>query len=279
MKIYISADMEGVAGIVHPDQRQIGNPEYTWARRLMAEEVNAAVRGALKAGAEEILVNDSHGNMRNLIPEHLHPEAQLITGNVKPWAMMEGIDGSFAAAFFIGYHARRGAKRGVLEHTYSERRIYELRLNGVPAGEIAINAALAGHYGVPVVLVSGDEEAVREAKACLGQVVGVKVKGGISRLSARSLHPEKAQGLIEEGAIQALGRLPDFRPFALAPPITLEVDFVDGMMADLAEMVPGIKRKGSRTVAFTAEDYPSVYKAFLTMMLVTNMFNEEESHA
>jgi D-amino peptidase len=159
MRVYVSVDMEGIAGVVHESQTDPTNPvfasEYGRFRRLMTAEANAAVDGALAAGATKIVVNDSHWFMRNLLAEELNPAAELVSGDPKPRSMVQGIEASFDAALFIGYHARAGTGNAILDHTYADR-IHEVRLNGKPVGELGINAAFAGIHGVPVALVSGD---------------------------------------------------------------------------------------------------------------------------
>jgi D-amino peptidase len=264
MLVYISVDMEGVAGVVHEDQTDPVDPrhaaEYNRFRRLMTAEANAAVEGALAAGAERVLVNDSHWLMMNLLAEELHPAAELLSGGPKARSMVEGIDGGFDAALFVGYHARAGVGHAIIDHTYTSR-VHEARLNGRPAGELAINAALAGTYGVPVALVSGDQALAAEARETLGpSVETVIVKHAVGRFAARSVAPSVACRLIREGVIAALGR--PHAPLRLPAPIHLEVDFALTQMADMAELVPGSVRTAGRTVAFTHDDYREVFRAW-----------------
>jgi len=168
MRIFISADMEGLAGVVGDEQRSRKGQDYQMARRWMAQEVNAAVEGAIKAGAKEFVVTDAHAGAINLALPDLHQKAALIGGSNRPLSMMEGIQEGFDAAFFIGYHAMRGTQDACMDHTYSEEKVMAVRFNGTPYGEIGINARVAGHFGVPVVLVSGDDKTAAEAKAFLG---------------------------------------------------------------------------------------------------------------
>jgi D-amino peptidase len=264
MLVYISVDMEGVAGVVHEDQTDPVDPrhaaEYNRFRRLMTAEANAAVEGALAAGAERVLVNDSHWLMMNLLAEELHPAAELLSGGPKARSMVEGIDGGFDAALFVGYHARAGVGHAIIDHTYTSR-VHEARLNGRPVGELAINAALAGTYGVPVALVSGDQALAAEARETLGpSVETVIVKHAVGRFAARSVAPSVACRLIRDGVIAALGR--PHAPFRLPAPIHLEVDFALTQMADMAELVPGSVRTAGRTVAFTHDDYREVFRAW-----------------
>jgi len=264
MRVYISVDMEGVAGVVHEDQTDPIDPrhagEYNRFRRLMTAEANAAIEGALAAGATAVLVNDSHWLMRNLLAEELHPAAELLSGGPKRGSMVEGVELGFEAAMFVGYHARAGAHHAIIDHTYTSL-VHEARLNGRPVGELAINAALAGTYGVPVALVSGDQALAAEARELLGPAVEtVVVKQAVGRFAARSLAPSEACRRIREGAARALAR--PHQPLVLPPPITLEVEFALTQMADMAELAPGSVRTGGRTLAYTHEDYREVFRAW-----------------
>jgi D-amino peptidase len=264
MRVYISVDMEGVAGVVHEDQTDPNDPrhaaEYNRMRRLMTAEANAAVDGALRAGATSVLVNDSHWDMRNILPEELHPAAELLAGNPKRLSMMEGVDQSVDVALCVGYHARGGAPQAVIDHTYTSR-VHEVRLNGRPVGELAINAALAGTWGVPVAMVSGDQALAAEARELLGPAVEtVVVKHAVGRFAARSLSPSEARRRIRDGAATALARR--HAPLVLPPPIRLEVEFALTQMADMAELAPGSVRTGGRTVEFLHDDYREVFRAW-----------------
>jgi D-amino peptidase len=264
MRVYISVDMEGVAGVVHEDQTDPVDPrhagEYNRFRRLMTTEANAAIEGALAAGAERVLVNDSHWLMMNLLAEELHPAAELLSGGPKARSMVEGVELGFDAALFVGYHARAGVAHAVIDHTYTSR-VHEARLNGRPVGELAINAALAGTFDVPVALVSGDQALAAEARELLGPAVEtVIVKHAVGRFAARSVSPAAACRLIREGTIAALGR--PHTPFRLPAPIRLEVDFALTQMADMAELAPGSVRTAGRTVEFVHQDYREVFRAW-----------------
>lgn len=265
MKVYISVDIEGISGVVHPDQGTMGHAEYDRARRLMTGEANAAIQGALEAGATRVLVNDSHGGMRNLLIEELHAAegVELITGTPKPHSMVEGLDESFDVAFFVGYHSRAGTLHGTIDHTFSGN-VLGVWLNDIEVGEIGLNAAMAGHYGVPVTLVTGDQAAVDEAQALLGPGVRtVAVKQATSRYAARCLLPEEAQRRIREAARLACAAS---EPWRLAPPIRLVVAFRTSAHADVAELVPFSKRLDGRRLQFTADDYPTVYRALRAMV-------------
>lgn len=226
----------------------------------MTQEVNAAIEGALAAGATEILVNDSHGSMRNILIEDLNPAAKLITGSPKPLSMMEGIDDTFDAVIFIGYHAGMGTERGVLDHTYSGRAVSSIRINGRTLNEAEINAAIAGYYGVPVVMISGDEAVVSQTKEILKDIEGVVVKRGIGRYAAEILPPERVRELIKEGAKRAIANRKKVKIFKFDPPIRLEIDFLKSSMADMATLIPGVKRIGGRTVSYEGKDYIEVFK-------------------
>jgi D-amino peptidase len=267
MRVYISVDMEGIAGVAHEDQtdpiesRHAG--EYNRFRRLMTDEANAAIAGALEAGAKTVLVNDSHWLMRNLLAEDLNPAAELLSGGPKRLSMVEGIETGFDAAIFIGYHARAGTRNATIDHTYTSR-VYEVRLNGDPAGELALNAAMAGVHGVAVAMVSGDQALAAEARALLGDgIETVVVKQAVGRFAARSLAPSLACQKIKAGAAAALGR--KHLPYKVRSPITLDVDFALTQMADMAELVPGSSRSSGRTVSYTGSDYQEVFQAWRAM--------------
>jgi len=268
MRVYISVDMEGVAGVVHEDQTNPIDPrcasEYARFRKLMTAEANAAIQGAVDAGATRVLVNDSHWTMRNLLAEELHEVAELVSGGPKPRSMMEGIDAGFDAALCIGYHARAGTRHAILDHTYTDRLI-DVRLNGRSVGELGLNAALAGVFDVPVVLVSGDSATATEAHDLLGEdVATVIVKEAVGRHAARSLAPAVACRRIREAATKVLKRK-RMKPFTVEAPITLEADFSKTVEADMAEIVPGTIRTSGRTVAFTHHDYREVFRAWRAM--------------
>jgi D-amino peptidase len=260
MKILISADMEGTAGVsswIHvspPENCGLANQsEYDRARYRMTREVNAAIEGALAGGTNGVIVNDSHDGMRNLIAEELHRECQFISGSDKPLGMMQGVDqDDIAAVFYTGYHAKAGTPGGPLAHTWTGW-LNDVRFDGKSTGEFGINAVIAGHFGVPVVLVAGDEKAVAQTQEILGpQVVGVAVKQGISTTSAMHLHPTTAQDHIRAGAEKAMLHIATAKPFTLPETATIELDFDHQARADQAVLLEGVTRVGPRTIAFTA---------------------------
>ena len=243
------------------------NEEYKRGQKLMTRELNAAIEGAFAAGASEVLVNDSHGSMRNILIEELNPAAQLISGSPKPLSMMQGIDGSlFDAAFFIGYHAQAGTAYSVLDHTYSGI-VHQVSLNDQPVGETGLNAALAGYFGVPVVLVTGDKLLVEEASALLGTVEGVAVKESYGRYAAKCLAPEAVHNLIRQAATSALAKAKEgSKPVVVEPPITLVVDFTSSAHLDMAELIPGTRRTGGRHIEYTHDDLLTVFKVWRAML-------------
>jgi len=265
LKIYISADIEGIGGVVSRMQTSWEGEEYQRFRRFMTQEVNAAIEGAFSVGATEVVVSDSHGSGQNILIEELNKEVKLIRDWPRPLIMMEGIDETFDAVFLIGYHAKEGSKDATLAHSMSGSRIFDIKLNGISVPEAGFNAAIAGHFGVPVVLISGDQTIVSQAKELLGDVEGVVVKEGIGTI-AKTIHPEKTQKLIKEGAIRALRRLKEFQPLKLQTPITLEITFKDEVYASLVGMLPGVKQLDGRTISFTGKDMVVVSK-FLSAIL------------
>ena len=256
LKVFISVDMEGISGIVHGDQTTPGTAEYAAGRKWMAQDVNAAVEGALEAGATEVVVNDSHGSMRNIDPDDLHPRAILISGSPKPLSMMQGIDASFSACLLIGYHAKAGTEDAILDHTISGSVVRAIRVNGAELPELGLNAAIAGYYGVPVVLVSGDTAVCRQAGEVLGKdVVTVAVKEAYGRLAGKLVPMGEARRLIKAGVKDALGKLGRVKLFKIAPPYNFELGYHVSAQADMAAMLTEVKRVDARTVAFTADDF------------------------
>jgi D-amino peptidase len=260
MKVFISADIEGVACVVSREDTKLEGVEYERAREWMTGEVNAAIEGCLEAGATEIVVADSHGHMRNILAEKLHEKALLVRGSPRPGTMAEGLNADTTAAMFIGYHSQAGNAHGVLAHTYLGSTFYQVRLNGKAYGETGINAAIAGYYGVPVALVAGDDTLKAEVNAIMPWTENVVTKWAISTLSAKNLTPKASQAAIRSAAKKALGRLPEMKTFDVGKPVELEVDFIQALSADLAGDIPGVTRKGDRTLAFTGKDVLEVIK-------------------
>ena len=266
MRVYISVDMEGIAGVVHWADTKLEGVEYERARHWMTGEANAAIDGALAAGATEVVVNDSHGHMRNLLAEELNPEAWLVRGSPKPLCMLEGLEPGFDAAFLVGYHALAGTGSGVLNHSFSGSSVASMQLNGLLVGEVGFNAALAGAMQVPVAMVTGDEMLSREVHNLLPWAERVVVKHGITSWSARSASPAKAQSLIRAAAERAVRGLSAMSPLVVEPPIRLEVAFFRPIQADLAGLLPGAERVNGTTVAYTAPDMDTINRAWMIML-------------
>ncbi|HLN61224.1 MAG TPA: M55 family metallopeptidase [Symbiobacteriaceae bacterium] len=262
MRIFISCDMEGITGVAIGKHCNPSEPEYQRFRKLMTRDVNAAIEGAASAGATEFLVVDSHGPMTNILIEELDPRAELISGSNKHFCQMEGIDSSFDGAFFLGYHAREGGGDGVINHTVMGVAVTQLRCNGREIGETGLNAGLAGFYGVPVALISGDNVVAEEAREILGDVETAVVKQAINRHTARLLSVHNAQNAIREKAATAVYRMRDkaFQPLVVNGPVTFEIDFKTTDAAHMTTLFPSVKRLNSKTVSITAEDYPSAFK-------------------
>jgi D-amino peptidase len=270
MRIYVSVDMEGLAGVAHPSQVAFGpgvdRTDYDLSRVLMAGEANAAIAAALEHGASEVVVNDSHWQMRNLRAEDLDPRARLVIGD-KPLSMTQGVgeagDGEFAAAAFIGYHAGAGNANGIIAHTYSSASIQEVRVNGVAHNEAGLNAIRLGHVDVPVVLVAGDDALAAEVEGLLPWAERVVVKRALGYSLADTLSPDEARAAIGAGMAAALGRLSTMRPYRPDGPLRAEIDFRLPSMAAHAAVLPGIERTGPRTVRFEAADGDELFRRFL----------------
>lgn len=275
MKIYISADMEGATGVAVTSQVIEGHPGYERARKLMTRDVNAAIAGAFENGASEVLVNDAHFLMTNILIEELDPRARLVSGRSKQLAQMERLDAAFAAVFYIGYHARVGTPGAVIDHTYLGRSVREIRLNGRPAGEAEINAGIAGYFGVPVVLATGDDKLVSEVRSFLPNVMAVTVKNGLDRYSADLLPPEATWALIRDAAGKALRTLDNFQPPNVPSPVTFEIDFMSTAEAAITTMFPNVIRNGARTVSVTDTDYIRAFKAFYGCLLLGRTVSDE----
>lgn len=267
LRVYISADMEGVAGLISNRQFSENGADYAMGRRLMTGEVNAAIEGAFLAGATEVVVNDGHGAGMNLLPDELDRRALLITGAQRPFAMMEGLDGSYAAVVMVGYHARAGTASAVMDHTNSGN-IRSLRLDDVEVGEFGFNAALAAHYGVPVAFVSGDRALVEEATALLPNITVVAVKDGLGTTAARSLSPAVSRERIRERVASAIRRRPATVNTGAPSRHRVTVELQRSSQADLAMMVPGMERVNARTVRYAAPDMPAAYRMFRLIVLL-----------
>jgi len=273
MKVFISSDMEGTAGVVTWDQCRPGLHDYEHYRALLQDEVNAAIDGANRAGGpHEFLVNDSHGRMANLRPEQLSGEAAYLSGHHKPMYMMQGLDASFDAIFFVSYHGSASAGPATLSHTYNPAAIAEVRLNGVLAGESGINSLVAAALGVPVVLITGDQTTARELRPFWPEARSAVVKQSISRFAAESLHPARANRLIAEQAEQAIKTLRGgMAPVHIESPSTLTVRLRN---PDLAEMATWLERvepdeDDPTVVRLHDDDLIRLYRTFITLVMLT----------
>lgn len=267
MKILIAADMEGISGVVHWDHVNAKHADYARFRKLMTGDVNAAVRGAYDAGVKEVIVSDGHGSFRNILIEELDPRVRLNAGQPGPLAMVQGIDAGVTAAMFIGYHARVGTQNAILDHTWSSSSVAGVWLNGQAFGEIGVNAAVCGHFGVPVIMVSGDQAACAEAVDLLGSIETAVVKQATGRMSAECLAPEVAQERIYKAARQALDRLGSAspQPFRLETPVAVAIEFMTSDMADRAAVLPGALRQEGKRVGYRADDMVAGYRAMRAM--------------
>lgn len=265
LKIYISADMEGVVGVVTPDQLGPDGFEYARAREFMTAEVNAAIEAAYAAGATQVLVSDSHGNGQNLLIEKLPKTVTVVRSWPRPLMMMEGIDSSFDGVIFIGYHTGTHNPAGVRAHTMSSAELADVRMNGTPMSEGSINAAIAGHFGVPVIMVSGDDQVVAETRGYLGDIEGAVVKWALSFHSARTLTPERATEVIRDSVKRAISRIGEFKPYTLKAPVRLDVRFKNYRPSEILAYLPVIERTDSHSIRYTAKDMieASMFLAFL----------------
>jgi len=260
MKIYISADMEGVVGVVTNEQLGPQGFEYARFREFMTQEVNAAIEGALAAGATQIVVSDSHGNGQNLLIEKLPKDILLVRSWPRPLMMMQGIDETFAGAIFIGYHSATTNSQGVRAHTISSARLADVRLKGISMSEAGLNAAIAGHFNVPVIMISGDDVVVKETQALLGDVEGAVVKWASGFHSAKTMMPEASYQLIREKVQKAVGRIKDFKPYKLTAPIQLDVRFKNYRPSEVLSYLSIVERTDAHSIRFTGKDMIEVSK-------------------
>jgi D-amino peptidase len=274
MRVFISCDMEGVAGIV--DWKQvIPGSEFELGRRLLLAEVNAAIDGAVEAGATYVLVNDSHGAMQNLPPDQLHGEAEYLAGQHKPLYMMEGLDATFDAVFFIGYHGAVDGPASVLSHTYNPAAVQGASINGVLAGESGINALVSSHHGVPVALVSGDQHTATQAEPFCPGAEMVVVKRSVTRFSAQSLTPEAARKRIKDGAHYALQRLSGITAASFAEGCSLHLRLRNSDLAELATGVRDVRRESDLEVLVEGGNPLTVYRNFVAVLQITRGLAQE----
>jgi D-amino peptidase len=260
MKIYISADMEGVVGVVTNEQLGPQGFEYNRFREFMTAEVSAAIQAAFDAGATEIVVSDSHGNGQNLLIEKLPKNVTVVRSWPRPLMMMQGIDETFDGAIFIGYHTGTTNSAGVRAHTISSARLADVRLNGVSMPEAGVNAAIAGHFNVPIICVSGDDAVVKETSALLGDIEGAVVKWAYGFHSARTMTPEMAYEVIREKVKKAIGRIKDFKPYKIKEPVELDVRFKSYRPSEMLSYLSIVERTDSHSIRFRGKDIVEVSK-------------------
>ncbi len=278
MKVFISVDMEGISGVVHSSQAAPGRRDYEWARTMMAGDANAAIAGALEGGASEIVVADAHDGMRNLRLNELHPAASLVSGSGRPLSMIHGIGADFDALFMVGFHAMCGTRDGIMNHAYISQGLQRIKLNGREVGEIGIFGGIAGGFGVPVALVTGDDACCREAMDWLPEVRTASVKSGINRFAAQCLSQQKAHELIRQSAKAALQPdiLSQVKPLLPPPNTRFEIEFTGSQCADSAARVPGVSRVDDRTVAIKNGNYLWAFASLrLALELASGAFDTD----
>ncbi len=272
MKIYISVDMEGISDIVSLSEITPGKRNYEKACLKMTREVNIIIDQLFKSEVEQVVVNDSHNRMDNIVREELDSRAKLISGDFKTGSMMAGIDESFAGAIFVGYHGRAGLSPAVIDHTYTFS-IFDCKLNKQPLGEAGLNGRLAGFYGVPVIMLTGDQTAVKSAEEELNQPLGVIVKEATGRTNAILLNPETVESKLRKGVIRAIKYIDNYEPTVVAEKLQLEVTFTRSGMADQVMLLPGTKRVDGRTVTYHSDNYLEIYNIFRIMTKLTRGIN------
>lgn len=265
MKLLIAVDMEGITGVVAWNHVDPAHAEYQRFRRLMTQDVNAAIRGAFQGGADDVVVTDGHWNGENILIEELDARANLNSGTPSPLSMVNGVDVGVNAVIFIGYHARMGTPYAILDHTWSSARVQNVWLNDRLTGEIGLNASVCGSFGVPVLMISGDQSANKEAEEWIPGIEHVVVKGATSRTAAFLISPAVTQELIYESAERALrnfkaGKAP--APLAPGTPVKIGLEFLYSDMADRAMLLPGSQRIDGRKIEFVAPDMPAAYAGF-----------------
>ncbi|GMA65821.1 M55 family metallopeptidase (plasmid) [Alicyclobacillus fastidiosus] len=268
MKLFISADIEGVSGVA-TNVQLTKEPEYQRFRKLMTQEVNAAIEGAFEGGATEVVVADGHGNMSNILIEDLDERARLISGSNRVMCQLEGLDSSFDGIFFVGHHGREGgSERSIINHSLAGICVSEVKVNGVVCGETEINARVAGQFGVPSLLITGDDAYVAEVKETLPNVEAAIVKRGIDRFAAELLAPKRAHALIREKARIAVERAKEFEPLVIEGPITFEVEFKGTSQALMTTTIPVVEMVGPKKIRFTCPDMVTAYKLFWGCVII-----------
>jgi D-amino peptidase len=279
MKVFISVDMEGVTGMTDPEDVLPDGADYQRGRVFMTGDANAAILGAFDAGATEVLVNDSHWIMRNLLLEQLDPRARVIKGFHKPMCMVQGLDDTFDTAVFVGYHSCAGTEGGVLNHTLLGKEVQNLFLNGEPIGETRLNSLMAGFFGVSVACVAGDTAVCNEARAVLGDDLPTfAVKDGIDMFTATCLHPQVAQQGIRETVAQAL-REKKRRPYKTRAPHTFSFEWSTTTIASACEYIPGVKKPNPRTTEYRADDLPTAMRVIVAQLLIALQVGQKKIYS
>ncbi|MDQ6831486.1 MAG: M55 family metallopeptidase [Gemmatimonadota bacterium] len=260
VRVYISVDMEGIAGVVSTEQLGPTGFEYQKAREWMTAETLAAIAGAREAGATEFVVSDSHGNGLNLLIDQFPADVRIVRSWPRPLGMMEGIDSTFDAVLFIGYHASTNNPNGVRAHTFSSAHLASVELNGTPMMEAGVNAAIAGRFGVPVVMMSGDDVAIDEVRKQIGDIEGAVVKRAISFHAANTMTPAAAQALVHAKAKAGVARRASLKPFVVKAPVRLEITFKNYRPAEVLAYLPNVQRITSHTIRIMAKDMIEVSK-------------------
>jgi D-amino peptidase len=268
VKIFISADMEGISGVTDWEDTLPGKRTYEYSRKLLTQDVNAAIEGALEAGATEIVVNESHGPMRNLIPDELHSKAELVRGFYKPLLMMQGLDETFDAIFFVGFHGKAGELDSILNHTFLGSCIQRLILNGKEASEADFNAAVAAAFNVPVTLITGDEQICRDAKNNIPGIHTASVKKSLGAFTAQTLHPTVAREKIRAAAKLAVESAKNIKPLKKEPTYSIDIEFKHTNMATVVSFMPMIELLDGRTIRYVTNDLIEGSKVLMAIMLL-----------
>lgn len=267
-KVFISVDMEGITGVVQPAQLGPTGFEYAKAREWMTAEARAAIEGARAAGATSFVLADSHGNAQSLLIDLLPEDVRVVRGFPRPLSMMQGIDASFGAAVFIGYHASEMTVDAVRGHTFSSVKLLGVTLNGTEVSEGLFNAAIAAHYGVPVVFVSGDRKTIEQLQRAIPSLTGAIVKEPLGYHSALTVTPARGQAMIRDGVREGLAKRSSIGPYALKTPIELEVGFKLTLDAERASYIPGLSRSGAHSVRGT---FPDIIQIARLMQVLTSL--------
>ncbi len=273
INIFISFDLEGISGVSSWREMRRDSADFMRIRKIATQEVNAVIRGVKKIrNIGEILICDAHASGENLLIDELESGVHLIKGTQRNYYMMEGINKNFGIVFFIGYHAMVGTKAGMMDHTYSSSSIYNIKINGMDVGETEINAAIAGYYGVPVGLVSGDDKLINEVKKLLGaQVETVITKYSISRFAAKCRHPVDVQKELELRAQWAIKKIKRLKPFKFHQPINAEIEVINSLIGDAIKSLPGVERTSTRGFVLKTKDILEFYRYLMLICdLATN---------